>query len=125
MGLKVAKRGLIPPFIVMDVLRAANKAQAAGRDIIHLEVGQPSTSAPKMVLAGASDALGSDLIGYTDSLGVPQLRERIATHYKETYALDISSNNICITIGSSGGFIVSFLSSFAFPTYWNMYISAR
>ncbi|MCK5166355.1 MAG: pyridoxal phosphate-dependent aminotransferase [Rhodospirillaceae bacterium] len=112
MGLKAAKRGLIPPFMVMDVLRAANKAQAAGRDVIHLEVGQPSTPAPKMVLDGAGDVLGSDLIGYTDAFGVPELREKISGHYKDAYALDISPNNICITTGSSGGFILSFLSSF-------------
>ncbi len=112
MALKAAKRGLIPPFIVMDVLRAANKASAAGEDIIHLEVGQPSTPAPKMVLDGARGALDKDLIGYTDAFGVPELREKIAGHYKNTYAVDISPNNICITAGSSGGFILSFLSSF-------------
>lgn len=112
MALKAAKRGLIPPFIVMDVMRAANKAQAAGKDIIHLEVGQPSTPAPKMVLDGARDALGSDLIGYTDAFGVPELREKISDHYKKAYTMDISPNNICITTGSSGGFILSFLSSF-------------
>ena len=112
MALKAAKRGLIPPFIVMDVMRAANKAQAAGLDIIHLEVGQPSTPAPKMILDGASAALGSDLIGYTDAFGLPELREKISDHYKKAYATDISPNNICITTGSSGGFILSFLSSF-------------
>ena len=112
MALKVAKRGLIQPFIVMDVMRAANKAEAAGKDILHLEVGQPSTSAPQDVLAAAKDALGDDLIGYTDAFGVPALRERISQHYKQSYAADINPDRICITTGSSGGFILSFLSAF-------------
>lgn len=112
MGLKIAKRGLVPPFIVMDVLRAANMAQAQGEDVLHLEVGQPSTPAPKLVLEGAKEALSDDLIGYSDAFGVPQLREKISLNYKKTYGLDISPNNICITTGSSGGFILAFLSSF-------------
>ncbi|MDH3335385.1 MAG: aminotransferase class I/II-fold pyridoxal phosphate-dependent enzyme [Rhodospirillaceae bacterium] len=112
MALKAAKRGLIEPFIVMDVMRAANKAEATGKDILHLEVGQPSTPAPQDVLAAATSALGSDLIGYTDAFGVPALREQISQHYKQAYAVDVGPDRICITTGSSGGFILSFLSAF-------------
>lgn len=112
MVLKAAKRGLIQPFIVMDVMRAANKAEADGADILHLEVGQPSTPAPMGVLNAASHALNKDLIGYTDAFGVPQLRTRISEHYKKTYAVDVSPDRICITTGSSGGFILSFLAAF-------------
>ncbi|MDH5188105.1 MAG: aminotransferase class I/II-fold pyridoxal phosphate-dependent enzyme [Rhodospirillaceae bacterium] len=112
MALKVAKRGLIQPFMVMDVMRAANMAEAAGKDILHLEVGQPSTPAPNVVLKAATKALDTNLIGYTDAFGLPQLRERISQHYKNAYAVDIGADNICITTGSSGGFILSFLAAF-------------
>ena len=69
MVLKVAKRGAIPPFIVMDVMRAANEREAQGEEVLHLEVGQPGTSAPKPVLEAAKEALTDDLLGYTDALG--------------------------------------------------------
>ncbi len=73
MVLKVAKRGTIPPFIVMDVMRAANERDAQGEDVLHLEVGQPGTGAPGPVLDAARDALTSDLLGYTDALGLRDL----------------------------------------------------
>ena len=76
MTLKVAGRGSVPPFIVMDVLRAANERAAAGEDVLHLEVGQPGTPAPEAVLADAKRALDGDRIGYTDALGIPPLRAR-------------------------------------------------
>ncbi|MFT5181560.1 MAG: aspartate/methionine/tyrosine aminotransferase, partial [Alphaproteobacteria bacterium] len=66
MALKVAQRGLIDPFIVMDVMRAANELAAAGEDVLHLEVGQPSTPAPQQVIAAAQKALQGELLGYTD-----------------------------------------------------------
>ena len=78
MTLKIARRGQVPPFIAMDVLRAANERAAAGDDVLHLEVGQPSTPAPSAVLAAARAALGRETLGYTDALGLPALREAIA-----------------------------------------------
>ena len=75
--LKVSERGLVPPFIVMDVMRAANERAAAGKNVIHLEVGQPSTPAPQRVLEAAKHALDTQVLGYTDALGLP-LREKIA-----------------------------------------------
>ena len=69
--LKVSERGMIPPFIVMDVMRAANERAAAGEDVMHLEVGQPSTPAPRRVLEAAKRALDSQVLGYTDALGIP------------------------------------------------------
>src|SRR3954454_25006133 len=70
MPLTPSKRGLVPPFIAMDVMRAANQAEAAGRRIIHLEVGQPGTQAPAAVREAAQRALAEDRIGYTDALGI-------------------------------------------------------
>jgi aspartate/methionine/tyrosine aminotransferase len=112
MALKVSLRGQIPPFIVMDVMRAANERAAAGVDVLHLEVGQPSTSAPAGVIAAAHAALGNDTLGYTEALGLPALRERIAGHYRDTYGIVVDPARIVLTTGSSGAFILAFLAAF-------------
>ena len=112
MTLKVAKRGNVPPFIVMDVMRAADEREAAGEDVLHLEVGQPGTSAPEAVIKAAELALREDNIGYTVALGIPKLRERISRHYQNFYGLTVSPDNIAVTGGSSCGFILAFLAAF-------------
>jgi len=112
MVLKVSRRGQIPPFIVMDVMRAANDRAATGADVLHLEVGQPSTGAPAKVIAAAQAALRRDTLGYTEALGLPALRQRIALHYRETYDLDVDPARIVLTTGSSGGFLLAFLAAF-------------
>ena len=112
MTLKVALRGRVPPFIVMDVLRAANERAAAGEDVLHLEVGQPGTPAPKAVLDAARQALEADRIGYTDALGIAPLRARLARHYREHYGVEVDPERIMITPGSSGGFLLGFLAAF-------------
>ncbi len=76
-----SRRGQVPPFLAMDMLRAASAREAAGHSVIHLEVGQPGTPAPRAVLDAARAALATDRIGYTDSLGIAALREAIARHY--------------------------------------------
>ena len=96
----------------MDVLRDANRKEARGDVVFHLEVGQPSTPAPNEVLNVAHDALKEDLIGYTDALGLPALKDRIAQHYDEFYGIKVLSSQVVITTGSSGGFILAFLSAF-------------
>jgi len=112
MTLKAAKRGAISPFIVMDVMRAANARQAAGEDVLHMEVGQPSTPAPSKVLAAARAALDQELLGYTDAFGVTLLKERIAKQYLDAYGVRIDPARIAVTTGSSGGFILAFLAAF-------------
>ncbi|MCR4377919.1 MAG: pyridoxal phosphate-dependent aminotransferase [Rhodospirillales bacterium] len=112
MTLKAAKRSAIQPFIVMDVMRAANERQAQGADVLHLEVGQPSTPAPKRVLRAARDALDRELLGYTDAFGVPQLKDAIAAHYQKTYGVAVDPARIAVTTGSSGAFVLAFLSAF-------------
>jgi aspartate/methionine/tyrosine aminotransferase len=111
-GLKVAGRGLVPPFIVMEVMRAANARQAAGGDVLHLEVGQPSSAAPARVIEAARAALSSDVIGYTEALGIPPLRRRIAAHYEENYGVTVDAGRIVVTTGSSGAFLLAFLAAF-------------
>jgi aspartate/methionine/tyrosine aminotransferase len=112
MALKIAQRGLIDPFIVMDVMRAANELAARGEDVLHLEVGQPGTSAPQKVIAAAQAALLEELLGYTDSLGIPELRRCISEHYSNFYGVAIDPDRVVITTGSSGGFLLAFISAF-------------
>ena len=112
MSLKVSRRGAVDPFIVMDVMRAANAHAASGAEVLHLEVGQPATAAPRGVLAAARQALDSDRIGYTDSFGIPALRAALSSHYRDFYGLDVAASRIVVTTGSSGGFLLSFLAAF-------------
>ena len=112
MVLKVADRGKLPPFIVMDVMKASAEREATGADVLHLEVGQPSTSAPKKVLEAAKLAITNDNLGYTVAFGLPELRERITRHYKLWYGVDISIDRVAVTNGSSAAFVLSFMASF-------------
>lgn len=112
MALKVSKRGAIPPFIVMDVLRAANRREADGGDVLHLELGEPATGAPGAVVDAAKAALEVESLGYTEALGLPALRHRIATHYRATQDITVDPERIVVTTGSSGGFVLSFLAAF-------------
>jgi len=107
-----SRRGLVPPFIAMDVLRAANARAAAGHSVIHLEVGQPGTPAPQAVLDAARRALAADRIGYTDALGIRPLREAIAAHYRAQYGLSVDPAEVVVTTGSSAAFQLAFLAAF-------------
>src|ERR1051326_4479070 len=97
MALGPSRRGLVPPFIAMDVLRAANLREAEGHPVIHLEVGQPGTPAPDAVLEAARRALATDRIGYTDALGIAKLREAIARHYREQYEVAVEPGEVVVT----------------------------
>jgi aspartate/methionine/tyrosine aminotransferase len=112
MTLKASRRGLVPPFIAMDVLRAANAREAAGERVIHLEVGQPGTPAPEPVRAAARQALANSRIGYTDAEGIPPLRTAIAAHYREAYGVAVDPAEIFVTTGSSAAFQLAFLAAF-------------
>jgi aspartate/methionine/tyrosine aminotransferase len=105
----VSRRSQISPFVVMDVMRAANERAAEGHDIIHMEVGQPGTPAPRIVRQAVKTAIDRDLLGYTEALGIPLLRERIARHYWEAYEVDVSPGEVIVTAGSSAGFVLAFL----------------
>jgi len=112
MSMKVAKRGSIPPFIVMDVMRAANQREAAGGDVLHLEVGQPGTGAPSAVVEAVRAAVGVERMGYTDAFGLPALRAGIAAHYAEHYGVDVDPSRVVVCTGSSGAFVLAFLGAF-------------
>lgn len=107
-----ALRSQIQSFIVMDVMQAAARQEALGRDIIHMEVGQPGTPAPKAALEAAARALRTETLGYTLALGLEPLRTRIARLYKDWYGVDLSPSRVVVTTGSSGAFILAFLALF-------------
>ncbi|MGH1350189.1 MAG: pyridoxal phosphate-dependent aminotransferase [Methyloligellaceae bacterium] len=108
----LSNRSQIDSFIVMDLMAQAAQLESQGKDIVHMEVGQPGTPAPKSALLAAENAMKSDKLGYTLALGMEPLRERIAEYYKQKYAVSVSPERIIITTGSSAGFILSFLSCF-------------
>lgn len=110
--LSPSRRSDVPPFIVMDVMAAAAAREAKGERVVHMEVGQPAAPAPLTARRAAAAALEAGRIGYTESLGVPSLRARIARHYRDAYGLDLDPARVAVTTGSSGGFILSFLSLF-------------
>ena len=112
MTLRQSRRDIIPPFIAMDVLRAANERESAGADIIHLEVGQPGSSAPEPVLDAARRALTNEPIGYTDALGIAPLRREIAAHYQAQYGIAVDPAEVVVTTGSSAAFLLAFLAAF-------------
>jgi aspartate/methionine/tyrosine aminotransferase len=107
-----SRRSAVPPFIVMDVMEAAAAREAQGKSVIHMEVGQPATPAPRSALAAVASALPASTLGYTPALGMPSLRERIARHYHERYGLSVAADRIVVTTGSSAGFVLAFLALF-------------
>ena len=108
----VARRAGIPPFYVMDVWLAAAERQRTHGDLVNLSAGQPSAGAPAPVLAAAQRALQSGSLGYTVALGIPELRSAIARSYAATYGLAVDIDDVVLTTGSSGGFLLAFLACF-------------
>ena len=99
----------IDPFIVMDVMSEANRRESAGEDIIHMEVGQPATPAPRAARERVAQAMARENLGYTMSLGLPELRERIAAYVKQRYGVGVGPDRVIVTAGSSAGFVLAFL----------------
>jgi aspartate/methionine/tyrosine aminotransferase len=117
MSLKIGRGASAPPFLVMDVIAAANARQAAlpsgSPRVIRMEVGQPGTGAPAGAVQAAQAALSSgDPLGYTEALGRQSLRERIAAHIKAWYGIDVPVARIAVTVGASGAFPLAFLAAF-------------
>lgn len=112
MTLKTSQRGRIPPFMVMDVMKAASDLEAQGRSVIHLEVGQPETGLPKAAIAPVQRLIDQEALGYTVANGVVQLRQRIVDHYHTVHGVVIDPSSVFITTGSSAGFQLAFLSAF-------------
>ncbi len=105
-------RSAVPSFIVMDVMRAALAAENAGHSIMHMEVGQPGTPAPRAARAAAAQALEAETLGYTMALGNDALRARIAQHYADRCGVAVAPERIAVTAGSSAAFVLAFLAVF-------------
>ena len=110
--MQVAQRANVPPFHVMDLLAAAQRRQLTHGDLVNFVAGQPSTGAPKAVRAEAKRLLDEEVLGYTVATGVPGLREAVAAHHRRTSGIDVSLDDVVITTGSSGGFLLAFLAAF-------------
>lgn len=127
-----SQRSDIPMFRVLDILRQVNEREAEGADIIRMGAGQPNVGAPQGALDYAIAQLHSDpKQAYTAAMGMPALKERIAAHYKITDGVTVNPDNVAITTGSSGGFILNFIAAFdagarvgiitpAYPAYRNI-----
>ena len=131
MTFDASARGGVDPFIVMQVLRAAGERAASGKPVFALQIGQPSTRAPRGARAAAKAAIDTELLGYTDAAGIEPLRRRIAAHYLERYGEQVAPERVMVTPGSSGGFVLAFLAAFdtgarvvltdpSYPCYRNM-----
>ncbi|MFN3615532.1 MAG: aminotransferase class I/II-fold pyridoxal phosphate-dependent enzyme [Rubrimonas sp.] len=110
--MKISRRGSVDPFIVMAVMEAARQRESAGADIVHMEVGQPGTPAPRLAIEAAAAAMRAGPLGYTVALGLPALRERIARHYAQRHGVSVDPGRIVVTMGASGAFILAFLALF-------------
>lgn len=110
--MQVSRRGSVDPFIVMDVVEAARAAEAAGRRIVHMEIGQPGTPAPAAARAALVAAMEAGALGYTTSLGLPALRAGIAALYARWYGVELNPDRVIVTSGSSAAFILAFTALF-------------
>ena len=110
--LTVASRAAVPPFHVMDLLAAAAQRQRSHGDLVNLVAGQPSTPAPVPVREAAKRALDEHVLGYTVALGIPELREAICGHHERMHGLRVDPDEVVVTTGSSGGFLLGFLAAF-------------
>ncbi|BBY26147.1 pyridoxal phosphate-dependent aminotransferase [Mycolicibacterium sediminis] len=109
---RVSARAGIPPFYVMDVWRAAAERQRSHGDLVNLSAGQPGAQAPAPIRAAAAQALADDTLGYTVAMGIPELRVGIAASYATRYGVDVHPDEVVVTTGSTGGFLLAFLASF-------------
>ena len=110
--MKISKRSNVDSFIVMDVMEQARIEEEAGHKIIHMEVGQPGTPAPKGAIKALSKKMNTEPLGYTVALGLPVLRLKISELYKKWYNLEFNPDRVIVTSGSSGAFLLAFTSLF-------------
>ena len=135
MAIKISQAREIPAFLAMQVMKRANEMQADGVDLVHLEIGQPSTPPPAAVLKAFEASLPqTSSHGYSVGMGLPSLRQRISVHYQDWYKMPVDWQRIAITPGSSLGFAIAFLSAFdkgdriaiatpGYPAYLNLMLA--
>ena len=112
MTLKISSRANIAPFYVMEVMRSASEKENRGENVLHLEVGQPSTPAPVEARAAAVQAIENDILGYTSALGLDSLRQGLSTLYRNNYNCEVPASRIAVAMGASGAFTLAFLACF-------------
>ena len=111
--MRISTRSQTAPFIAMDVLAEAQAIEAAGTEVIHMEVGEPAHSAPRVAREALRAALGrGEALGYTSGLGLDKLRTAIAALYRRRHGIDLDPARVVVTSGSSAGFLLSFLALF-------------
>ena len=114
----------VQPFLAMDVLKQARELGKAGRSVLHLEIGQTSMPPPERVRHALQARLDTGEPGYTEALGIPELRQKIANFYGLRYDLDVDPERVVVTNGSSGALLLGFLMAFergakiALPLPW-------
>ena len=105
---RIARRmNQIAPFHVMELLTRARELEAAGRSIIHMEVGEPDFPTPQPVIEAANEFIRSGRVFYTPALGIPELREAISRFYAERYGVDVAPERIAVTAGASGALLLA------------------
>jgi aspartate/methionine/tyrosine aminotransferase len=102
----------IEPFRVMAILARARELEAAGRDIIHLEIGEPDFATPAPIVEAGVNALRAGHTHYTPALGLPALRTAIAAYYGERYGVDVAASRVCVTPGASGALLLAMAALF-------------
>ena len=110
--MRVAKRALVQPFTVMEIIAAANARRAAGHRVLNLCMGEPSAGTPAVVRQRAAELLDTHPLGYTEAVGLPRLRAELAGHYRRWYDLEVDPARVAVTTGSSGAFLLAFLAAF-------------
>ncbi len=109
LSIPIAKKAFeMPSFIVMDVLERAQELEKQGKSIIHLEIGEPDFITPSCICEAAKKAIEKGQTHYTHSLGIVELREAIAEHYKEKYGVEIDPGQIIVTSGTSPAMLLIF-----------------
>ena len=110
--MEASQRSRVEPFHVMEVAKAATARQTSHGDVIGLFVGQPATPAPEPVRQRAAAAVSTEVLGYTVTNGIAELRQVIAAEYGHRYGLAVDAADVVITTGSSGGFLLAALAAF-------------
>lgn len=132
--MRLSSRGRVEPFHVMEVAKAAAAREVSHGDAILLCVGQPATPAPAAVRSAAVAAIEGELLGYTVTAGIPELRSTIAADYAQRYGIAVDPEEVVITTGSSAGFQLVILAAFeagdqvamtrpGYPAYRNTLLS--
>jgi aspartate/methionine/tyrosine aminotransferase len=108
LGVVAQRMASIEPFHVMELMAKAQALEAQGRDIVHMEVGEPDFPTPQPIIEAAQRFIATGNVHYTHALGLPELREAIARFYQERYRADVGPERIIVTAGASGALLLAF-----------------